>query len=207
MKYPPMADMVHVTEFIETPTFTRQILELLPNDGYRGLQNELMEDPQQGGIIKGGGSIRKVRYAANGHGKRGGIWVIYYWLRDDGQIYYVVSLPTVEKGQLDRQRNSHPPRIGKATLTRNTVCRKKVKAIAKGEAPASRRFEVKPIDVKAIREKTRLSQNEFARLIQISTKTLQNWEQRRRNPTEPSAALLKIVSASPELALKSLRAA
>lgn len=84
---------------------------------------------------------------------------------------------------------------------------KEAKAISKREAPASRRFEVKPIDVKAIREKTGLSQNEFASLIQISTKTLQNWEQRRRNPTGPSAALLKIVSASPELALKSLRAA
>jgi DNA-binding transcriptional regulator YiaG len=84
---------------------------------------------------------------------------------------------------------------------------KEAKAIAKGEAPASRHFEVKPIDVKAIREKTGLSQNEFASLIQISTKTLQNWEQRRRTPTGPSAALLKIVSVSPEMALKSLRAA
>lgn len=84
---------------------------------------------------------------------------------------------------------------------------KEAKAIAKGESPASRRFEVKPIDVKAVREKTGLSQNEFASLIQISTKTLQNWEQRRRTPTGPSAALLKIVSVNPEMAVKSLRAA
>ncbi len=84
---------------------------------------------------------------------------------------------------------------------------KEAKAIAKGEAPASRRFEVKPIDVKAVREKTGLSQSEFASLIQISTKTLQNWEQRRRTPTGPSAALLKIVSVNPEMAVQSLRAA
>ena len=84
---------------------------------------------------------------------------------------------------------------------------KEAKAIAKGVASASRRFEVKPIDVKAVREKTGLSQSEFASLIQISTKTLQNWEQRRRNPTGPSAALLKIVSVNPEMAVQSLRAA
>ena len=77
-------------------------------------------------------------------------------------------------------------------------------AIAKGEAQASRRFEVTPPDVKAVREKTGLTQNEFARLMRVSVKTLQNWEQRRRNPTGPAAALLKIVSTAPDVAIKSL---
>ncbi len=35
---------------------------------------------------------------------------------------------------------------------------------------------------------------------------VQNWEQHRRNPTGPAAALLKIVSTAPEVALKSLHA-
>ena len=64
-----------------------------------------------------------------------------------------------------------------------------------------------PIDVKAVRAKTGLTQSEFAQMIQISTRTLQNWEQRRRNPTGPAAALLKIVSAAPEVALRSLHVA
>ena len=84
---------------------------------------------------------------------------------------------------------------------------KEAKAIRVGETNASRRFTVAPIDVKAVRAKTGLSQNEFAQMIQISTRTLQNWEQKRRNPTGPAAALLKIVSAEPELALRSLHAA
>ena len=79
------------------------------------------------------------------------------------------------------------------------------KAIKQGDMPASRRFVVEPIDVKAVRVKTGLSQNEFARMIQISTRTLQNWEQQRRNPTGPAAALLRIVSAEPEMALRSLQ--
>ena len=84
---------------------------------------------------------------------------------------------------------------------------KEAKAIRVGETNASRRFTVAPIDVKAVRAKTGLSQNEFAQMIQISTRTLQNWEQKRRNPTGPAAALLKIVSAEPEVALRSLHAA
>lgn len=81
---------------------------------------------------------------------------------------------------------------------------KEAKAIARGEMPASRRIEVTPPDVKAIREQIGLSQSEFARLMRVSIKTLQNWEQHRRNPTGPAAALLKIVRTSPDVALKAL---
>ena len=81
---------------------------------------------------------------------------------------------------------------------------KEAQAIAKGEAKASRRFEVAPPDVKAVREKIGLTQGEFARLMRVSVKTLQNWEQRRRNPTGPAAALLKIVSTAPDVAIKLL---
>lgn len=80
-------------------------------------------------------------------------------------------------------------------------------AIAKGERAASRRFRVMPPDVKTVREHIGLSQNEFAQLMRVSVKTLQNWEQHRRTPTGPAAALLKIVSTAPEVALKSLHAA
>jgi putative transcriptional regulator len=81
------------------------------------------------------------------------------------------------------------------------------KAISKGEAPPSRRFVVvETPDARAVREQTGLSQNDFARLMRVSVKTLQNWEQHRRQPTGPAAALLKIVATAPEVALKSLHA-
>jgi DNA-binding transcriptional regulator YiaG len=82
---------------------------------------------------------------------------------------------------------------------------KEAKAIVQGEIQPSRCFELKRMDVKAIREKTGLSQSQFAQLIQISTKTLQNWEQQRRTPTGPAAALLKIVSVSPDSAIRALQ--
>ena len=65
---------------------------------------------------------------------------------------------------------------------------------------------LKPPDVKAVREQTGLSENDFAKLMHVSVKTLQNWEQHRRNPTGPAVALLKMVSTAPEFVLKSLHA-
>lgn len=60
-------------------------------------------------------------------------------------------------------------------------------------------------DVKAIRERTGMSQSRFAILIGVKAKTLQNWEQRRVRPAGPARALLKIVEANPQ-ALSALHA-
>jgi putative transcriptional regulator len=60
-------------------------------------------------------------------------------------------------------------------------------------------------DVKAIRERTGLSQIQFAYLIGVKPKTLQNWEQKRVRPAGPARALLKIVEANPD-ALTSIHA-
>lgn len=81
---------------------------------------------------------------------------------------------------------------------------KEAKDIAKGKAKPSRRYTLEAPDVKAVREKIGLTQSEFARLMQVSIKTLQNWEQRRRSPTGPAAALLKIVSSAPDFAIMTL---
>lgn len=64
--------------------------------------------------------------------------------------------------------------------------------------------QVKNIQVKAIRNKTGLSQSRFASLLGVSKRTLENWEQGRRHPTGAARALLKLVDANPEYALKTL---
>ena len=83
---------------------------------------------------------------------------------------------------------------------------KEAKAIVRGEMPASRRFTVELPDAKAVREQIGLSQNDFARLMRVSIKTLQNWEQHRRIPTGPAAALLNIVSKAPDVVMRALHA-
>ena len=75
----------------------------------------------------------------------------------------------------------------------------------RGERVAGMRvIEAPEPDVKVIREAANVSQSEFARLIGINVRTLQNWEQNRSRPTGPARALLKIVSASPKSAIKAL---
>ena len=80
-------------------------------------------------------------------------------------------------------------------------------AILRGRRKAARRFEVGSSGIRAIRERTSLSQSEFARLIGVSVKTLQNWEQDRRRPTGPAAALLRIIAHAPQLAVKAIHQA
>ena len=46
----------------------------------------LIADPQVGDVIKGTGGLRKVRWAAGGKGKRGGVRVIYYVVDEAGQV-------------------------------------------------------------------------------------------------------------------------
>ena len=59
-------------------------------------------------------------------------------------------------------------------------------------------------DVKRVRERTKLPQSDFARLIGVSVRTLQNWEQGHRRPTGPAAALLRAVSANPKAVIDAL---
>ena len=61
-------------------------------------------------------------------------------------------------------------------------------------------------DVRAIRESAKISQSQFARLIGVNIRTLQNWEQHRTRPTGPARALLKIVASDPRAAIEALHA-
>jgi putative transcriptional regulator len=77
-------------------------------------------------------------------------------------------------------------------------------AILRGQRKPSRRITIRHSGVRVIRERTSLSQSEFAHLIGVSVKTLQNWEQDRRRPTGPAAALLSIIDHDPALAVKAI---
>ena len=80
-------------------------------------------------------------------------------------------------------------------------------AILRGQQKPSRRIVMPSSGVRAIRERTSLSQSEFADLIGVSVKTLQNWEQDRRRPTGPASALLSIIEHDPALAIKAIHRA
>lgn len=56
-----------------------------------------------------------------------------------------------------------------------------------------------PSEPRVIRAKLKLSQSAFAGLLGVSMRTLQDWEQGRRNPQGPAIALLRIAEQHPEV--------
>lgn len=72
--------------FIETPIFTHDIQQFMPDDLYAALQRQLAEQLDFGDLIEGTGGVRKVRWRLPGTGKSGGVRVIYYWRTAGDQI-------------------------------------------------------------------------------------------------------------------------
>lgn len=82
-------------------------------------------------------------------------------------------------------------------------------AFAKGEADASRyRVHVpKRVDVKAIRTRLGMTQEEFAARFGFSVNTLRHWEQGKRQPEGATRAYLLVIDRDPKAVQKALQAA
>lgn len=83
---------------------------------------------------------------------------------------------------------------------------KQMGSIMHGENIPHRRTVLTTVDVKALRERLGLTQNQFSGMIGVSIKTLQNWEQGRREPEGPAKALLRVVEKEPQAVLSALHA-
>jgi putative transcriptional regulator len=70
----------------------------------------------------------------------------------------------------------------------------------------ARSNKVEPNDVAKARLKTGLSQSQFALALQISSRTLQEWEQGRRKPSGAAKALIQIAFRHPEIIQEELQA-
>lgn len=66
------------------------------------------------------------------------------------------------------------------------------------------RYEFPEPDVRAIREGMHLSQAEFAALMAVSVRTLQNWEQGHRSPTGAARTLLRVMQVRPRAVLEAV---
>ena len=72
-----------------------------------------------------------------------------------------------------------------------------VEQMKRGEA--ARRTEVELSPVAAARAHVGMSQREFAALLGVSPRTLQDWEQGRREPTGAARTLLRVAVRHPEV--------
>ena len=69
---------------------------------------------------------------------------------------------------------------------------------------AARVTRVEPTPAALARAKVGLSQSAFAALLGVSTRTLQDWEQGRRQPTGAAQTLLRVAEMHPQ-ALRDLQ--
>ena len=73
---------------------------------------------------------------------------------------------------------------------------------AKGKKSKTVVHEPETINVRAIREKTGMSQQRFCAAFGISLGTLRHWEQGLRSPRGPARVLLKVVDNDPKAVIR-----
>ena len=81
--------MPELLTFVETSVFTKRMAALGLEESLRGLQLELLDNPEAGDVEPGMAGLRKTRLGdpTRGKGKRGGARVHYLWLPYRGRIY------------------------------------------------------------------------------------------------------------------------
>jgi putative transcriptional regulator len=93
----------------------------------------------------------------------------------------------------DRKRN-----IGEELL-------QAVREIKAGKTGRVLRVEI--TEATEARQKLDMSQSEFAGMLGVSVRTLQDWEQGRRQPSGAAKALLRVATLSPKVVRKALEVA
>ena len=93
--------------FIESKIFEKLRGKYFDDTSYREFQNFLLEQPNVGDTIQGTGGLKKVRWLANGKGKRGGIRTIYLYLADKSHIHLLTVYAKNEMSDL----SSHEKKI------------------------------------------------------------------------------------------------
>ena len=74
-----------------------------------------------------------------------------------------------------------------------------IKAHKAGKKMLRTRVLKAPAPPQVIRARLKLSQSDFAGLMGVSLRTVQDWEQGRRKPSGPAIVLLRIAEEKPEV--------
>jgi hypothetical protein len=75
---------------VETSIFARRADKLLSSEEREELLFYLAVNPDSGDEIPGTGGVRKVRFAARGKGKSGGVRIIYYFYDEENPLYAIL---------------------------------------------------------------------------------------------------------------------
>ena len=171
-----------------TLAFERRAPGLLGPDGVEEFVDFIGANPLSGDVVAGTGGVRKVRWARPGMGKRGGVRILYYYHDDENPIGLLTIYGKGDKDTLTKKRPSRTgDRRAEAADTRSTASeqdqmrkvsmpRNIAREALDGLKELSDHIAGKPtkgvattvripadIDVRALRTRLGLSQEEFSR--------------------------------------------
>ena len=90
--------------FVELTPFVAFRAKHWSDEDLRGLQNFLLASPDAGDVIPGGSGLRKLRWSAQGRGKRGGARIIYYRYVAGERIYLIYAYVKNVQTDLTREQ-------------------------------------------------------------------------------------------------------
>ena len=76
---------------------------------------------------------------------------------------------------------------------------------ARGDNGAARVYRPQPVDVKALRTRVAMTQEQFAARFGCSVATLRHWERGDRSPQGPAPVLLNVIDKNPAAVLTALQ--
>ena len=96
--------MSRLVTVVETSIFARRAEKLLSAEERDELIAYLAANPTAGDLIEGIGGVRKVRFAARGKGKSGGVRVIQFFAPADGPIYALLVYGKGERADMSPEQ-------------------------------------------------------------------------------------------------------
>jgi len=166
---------------MEATAFTKYVYDYLSEEEYLGLQNFLFQYPETGKVVRESSGLRKVRWPIAGKGKSGGVRVIYYFKKQDDEIWLLTIYSKNEVGnipahvlrQIAKEIEMTKRDIGQEIL--HGI--REVKDYKSGKKVLRVHSLKEPSPPKVIRQRLKLSQSRCAGLMGVSLRTVQDWEQ------------------------------
>ena len=91
---------------VELPEFLKRSEKLLKEKEKISVVNYLAAHPSSGDVMSGTGGIRKLRWAAQGKGKSGGVRVIYYYHNESIPLFLLTVFGKGEKPNLTKSERN-----------------------------------------------------------------------------------------------------
>jgi len=87
---------------VETPEFLAAARRIMEEEECHALVDYLARNPLAGALIPGTGGVRKLRWALQGRGKRGGARVVYYYHSDAMPIFALTAYAKNERADISQ---------------------------------------------------------------------------------------------------------